>query len=211
MKQNNNEITLIGITGGIGTGKSTVSNILRNKGYVIIDADIIAREALEVGKPGYDDVIDYFGADIITYDKSIDRRKLGEIVFNNNDLIKKLNDIVHPHVYNEIKHLIELNSKQNNIIFLDIPLLIEEKDKLYSNGIIMDHIWLVYADRETQLNRILKRDNLGKDEAISRINSQMSIEDKRKEADVIIENKGDLKELEHQIDDKLREILSIRR
>lgn len=211
MKQNNNEIVLIGITGGIGTGKSTVSNILRNKGYVIIDADIIAREALEVGKPGYDDVIDYFGTDIITYDKSIDRRKLGEIVFNNNDLIKKLNDIVHPHVYNQIKHLIELNSKQNNIIFLDIPLLIEEKDILYSNGIIMDHIWLVYADRETQLNRILKRDNLSKDEAISRINSQMSIEDKRKQADVIIENKGDLKELEHQIDDKLKEILSIRR
>src|SRR5699024_5078503 len=111
---------IIGITGGIATGKSTVTNFLIDKGYKVIDADKIAREVVEKGEIAYDEIVNYFGNNILKKDGSIDRKKLGEIIFNDQNKRTKLNSIVHPQVIKKIKENINLCSKNNNILFVDI-------------------------------------------------------------------------------------------
>ncbi len=190
-----NRTKIIGLTGGIGTGKSTVSKIIRDRGFPIIDADLIAREVVEIGETAYSMIIDAFGKQILNMDGSIDRKKLGSIVFNDIDSRLKLNDIVHPQVYKKIKERLLYYSRKNDIIFLDIPLLIEESESFRKSGIIFDEIWVVYADIETQIRRIIERDNTDYESATIRIESQLSIHEKLKYANVIINNTGDMEEL----------------
>lgn len=193
MIQNNCKI--IGLTGGIGTGKSTVSKIIMDKGFPVIDADLIAREVVEIGESAYLKIIEAFGENILSSDHTIDRKKLGDIVFHDIDSRSKLNRIVHPQIYIKIKEKIFYYSKNNDIIFLDIPLLIEGLENLRKSGIVFDEIWVVYADRETQLRRIIERDSTDYESATSRIDSQLPMEEKLKHADVIISNTGSLEEL----------------
>ncbi|EOC99851.1 dephospho-CoA kinase [Caldisalinibacter kiritimatiensis] len=200
MIQSKKQVRIIGITGGISTGKSTVSRILIKEGYPVIDADIIAREVVRVGKTAYREIVNSFGEKILNQDMTINRERLGEIVFNDKESRLLLNKIVHSKVVEEIKSQIEMHSKEYNIIFLDIPLLIEEMDKLKEFGLHIDEIWLVYTDEETQLERLMKRDNLDKESAFRRIRAQMPIEKKKKYADVVIDNTGGIEELKDKID-----------
>lgn len=190
-----NRAKIIGLTGGIGTGKSTVSKIIMEKGFPLIDADLIAREVVKIGEPAYVETVQNFGHMVLKADGNIDRKKLGNIVFNDADLILKLNSILHPQIYKKIKEEVFKNSLNNEVVFLDIPLLIEELENLNKAGIVFDQIWLVYADEKTQLNRIIERDKSDHESATRRINAQMPIDEKIKYADLVIDNTGNLEQL----------------
>ena len=190
-----NRPKVIGLTGGIATGKSTVSKILQEKGLPVIDADIIARQVVEVGQFAYKDIVDSFGECILNEDSSINRQKLGEAIFNNMDRRLLLNRIVHPRIMEEIKKKIEELSRNSDVIFLDIPLLIEEKKNIISSGVEINEIWLVYTSEDIQIERLMKRDNIDYLSALKRIKAQMPIEDKKKLADVVIDNTKDIKYL----------------
>lgn len=201
MKQNNYKI--IGITGGIATGKSTVTNILLDYGYKVIDADKVARLVVKKGKPAYYDIVEYFGIDILREDGNINRKKLGDIVFNDENKRDALNCIVHPRIIEDIKRRIKLYWSGEKILFLDIPLLIEELDHFKKSGLSFDEIWLVYTDLDKQLKRLMKRNNLDLDEAKKRVNAQMSIELKKKYATKIIDNNKDMNYLKKQVKELL--------
>jgi len=205
MIQNSSDtIKIIGLTGGIATGKSTVTAILREKGFPVIDADKIARDVVRIGEIAYNDIIKEFGKGVLLDNRDINRGKLGEIIFNNLEARKRLNSIVHPRVTDKIKEEIRLYSNDNKVIFLDIPLLIEEKEKLEAEGLRFNAIWVVYVTRDIQIRRLINRDKLRIDEAKSRIKSQMDIDEKRKLADIIIDNTGDIAKLEEKINELLK-------
>lgn len=194
---------IIGITGGIASGKSTLSSILIEKGYLVIDADKVAREVVDIGKPAYLEIVRAFGEDILNTDKTINRRKLSDIIFDSLEKRLLLNNIVHPNVINEIISKIHHALESCRIIFVDIPLLIEEIEILKNHGLLFDEVWLVYADKETQLKRLVIRDNISEEQAIKRINAQMSIEEKKKYASKVIDNSMNLKELIEKTDELL--------
>lgn len=182
---------IIGLTGGIATGKSTVSKILTDNGYVVIDADVLARKVVEIGQPAYNEIVKSFGVDILNPDKSIDRKILGRLIFSDDELKSQLNNITHPYIFQEMKKEISRKCRDNKILFLDIPLLFEEYSKIMELGIDFQEIWLVYVNENSQRNRLMKRDNLDIEESQKRISSQMSMETKYKMADVIIDNNDD--------------------
>lgn len=205
MKQNN--CIIIGLTGGIATGKSTVSSIIKKYGYKVIDADKIAKEVVEKGTPAYKEIVEFFGEGILNEDRSINRKKLGSIIFKKESLRKKLNDIVHPYVFQSIKELIDEYSQSERYIFVDVPLLIEEMDNFMKYGINFHEIWLVYTDDKTQLDRLIVRDSIDKKEGKQRIKAQMPIMLKREYATKVIDNGGDLEALEKQMEKIMDEIM----
>ena len=182
---------IVGLTGGIATGKSTVSKILRDNGYIVIDADVLSRKVVEIGKPAYNKIIDCFGSHILSDDNTIDRKALGKLIFSNDRLRLKLNAITHPDIFEELKKEADKNCRDNKLIFLDIPLLFEEYDSLIEVGIDFEEIWLIHAKETTQINRLMKRDNLDRHESLSRIKNQMPMVDKLRMANVIIYNDED--------------------
>ena len=200
-----NKPKVIGLTGGISTGKSTVSGILKKKGFKVIDADIIAREILDIGQDAYEKVVDFFGTQILNTDKTINRAYLGSEIFRDKKLRDKLNSITHPSIMKKIKEQIDL-SDEKEFIFLDIPLLIEVFDQLINSGIYIDKIWLVYCDREKQITRLMKRDSISYEQAELKVNSQMNIEEKRKYADQIIDNTRDKDYLVKEVKIALKQI-----
>lgn len=196
----------IGLTGGIATGKSTVSNVIKERGYVVIDADEISRQVLEVGKPAYKDIVETFGFKILLNDETINRKKLARLIFSSERLRKALNDIVHPYIIKEIKEQFNFYCKDNDVIFLDIPLLVELYDIIKAFDIRFDEIWLVYADEKTQLKRLMQRDGLFESDARDRINSQLDTELKKEYATKIIYNTEDINQLKINIDDYLSDL-----
>lgn len=193
-----NKPSIIGITGGIATGKSTASNIIKELGYKVIDGDLVARQVVEKGKPAYEEIVKYFGDQILDQDGNINRKKLGHIVFNDEKERKRLNNLIHPHIMKKIKQMID-DHKDEQILFLDIPLLIEEKDRLESYSIFFDQIWLIYVDEKTQIQRLMKRDGIGREEALKKIRAQMPIELKKEHATKVIDNRKAVEELREQI------------
>ncbi len=192
---------VIGLTGGSGTGKSFVSEYLVQKGMYIIDADKIAHSILEKGQLAYYEVIEIFGNTILDENKNIIRKKIGDIVFNNKELLKKHTKCTHKHIVVEIKKLIKENINRDfKAIIIDAPLLVEAG--LHKE---VDEIWAVYADTSIKIERIMKRDNITFEQAQSRINSQMSWQELKKYANVIIPNNGSIEELKKEIDDILFE------
>ncbi|MEG7280763.1 dephospho-CoA kinase [Bacillus sp. 0909A] len=190
---------VIGLTGGIASGKSTVANMLIDKGITVIDADIIAKQAVEKGMPAYRQIIDEFGQDILLENGDIDRRKLGALVFTNEQKRLALNSIVHPAVREEmLKRRDESIANQETFVVLDIPLLFESK--LES---LVDKIIVVSVTKELQLERLIKRNQLTEEEALSRIRSQMPLEEKVSRADNVIDNSGTLKETKQQLEEIL--------
>jgi dephospho-CoA kinase len=186
----------IGLTGGIASGKSTVSKMLREIGIPVIDADIEARLAVEQGEAAYNDIVRYFGKDILDQDGNINREKLGLIVFHDEEKRKALNSFVHPAVRERMLAKVE-EAKQNKekAIVLDIPLLIEGNLQYMA-----DKILLVYVNEETQLQRLMERNHYSKEEALARINSQMPIAEKVKHADKVIDNNGTIAETKQQLE-----------
>lgn len=184
-----NKCKIIGLTGGIGSGKTSAKNILQEKGYVVVDSDLIARQVVEKNKPAYFKVIEEFGQEILGGDKTIDRKALGDIIFKDVNKRKTLEGILYPYIFEEIKREVELNcTKKSQVIFIDIPLLFENIGPILESGIKFDMVWLIYCDRNTQIERLIKRNNISKEKALLRINAQMDIEKKKELADLVIEN-----------------------
>lgn len=187
---------IIGLTGSIATGKSTVLSYFKSKGVPVIDADDIAREIVEPNQPALKQVELTFGSDLIKADGTLDRAKLGELIFNEPTQRKRLNDIMHPAI---VKRMIELRdelvSRHEPIIILDVPLLFEG-DLAY----LVDRIVVAYTNETLQLKRLMKRDQLTKKAALKRIQSQISIEEKKRWADDVIDNNGTLESTIKQCD-----------
>lgn len=186
---------IVGLTGGIASGKSLVAKVFQDLGAHIIDADKIVHELLEPGQQAWEEVVKYFGPEIVFPDKTIDRRKLGEIVFNDAEKRAWLNQCLHPKVFAvytaRVKHLCA--RALHAIIVLDAALLIETG---YHKK--MDRIVVVYADQEQQMERLTSRDRFSREQALVRIRSQMPLSEKRKQADYVIENTGTREETEQQ-------------
>ena len=181
---------IIGLTGGIASGKSTVSAELRARGAVIVDADVISRTLLDRDGAAYEQVAAAFPQYVLE-DGTIDRRGLGAYVFSHEEGIHRLNAITHPIIVEEVKK--RAYAEEGNVI-IDAPLLIEVGlDK------ICHEIWLVTADRQVRVERIMRRNGLSREEAEDRINNQLSEEEKRKRAHLVIDNSGSMEELQEQI------------
>ncbi|MCP1395176.1 dephospho-CoA kinase [Bacillus thuringiensis] len=177
---------VIGLTGGIASGKSTVSEMFRELSIPVIDADVIAREVVEQGKPAYNKIVEVFGAEVLQQDGELDRPRLGSIIFYNEEKRLQLNKIVHPAVREEMNRKKEMYIKEGmQAVVLDIPLLFESK--LTS---LVDRILVVAVKPHTQLERLMKRNNFSEEEATARIQSQMPLEEKVKNADEVINNDG---------------------
>jgi dephospho-CoA kinase len=186
---------LLGLTGGIASGKSTVAAILRRLGAAIITADELSREVVQPGQDAWKEIITTFGPDIVQGDETLDRRKLRKIVFDNPEARKKLEAIIHPRVRALAERRIsELATAGNSIIVYEVPLLFEGQIHLWLRPVI-----LVACEIETQKNRLVERDHLTEIEAQQHVDAQMSLEEKRQLADYVIENDGNLKDLEKQV------------
>lgn len=186
---------IIGLTGGIGTGKSTVSAMLKAKGIMVIDSDQIAREVVEPGSKALAQIVAHFGQEVLLPDGRLNRKTLGARVFGNEEERKRLMEITHPAIFAETeKRISEAQKNGEALIVLDSPLLIETGRYKQTDLVV-----LVYADEETQLQRIMRRDNLTEEEARNRIIAQMPIDEKRQYADIIIDNRGTIEELEVQV------------
>jgi dephospho-CoA kinase len=186
---------IIGLTGGIGTGKSTVSAMLKAKGIMVIDSDQIAREVVEPGSKALAQIVAHFGQEVLLPNGRLNRKALGARVFGNEEERKRLMEITHPAIFAETeKRISEAKKNGEALIVLDSPLLIETGRYKQTDLVV-----LVYADEETQLQRIMSRDNLTEEEARYRINAQMPIDEKRQYADIIIDNRGTIEELEVQV------------
>jgi dephospho-CoA kinase len=188
-------VRLIGITGGIGTGKSTVTNYLQTRyNLPIWDADLYARSAVAIGSPILQTISQRYGADILQPDGTLDRRRLGEIIFNDVDERQWLEAQIHPYVRNCLETELNLLSL-NSTAVLSIPLLFEAK-----MTDLATEIWVVSCDRATQLNRIMIRDSINETEAQLRIDSQMPLTAKTALADVNLDNSTSVADLERQVD-----------
>ncbi|MCB0355742.1 MAG: dephospho-CoA kinase [Bdellovibrionales bacterium] len=190
----------IGLTGGIGTGKSTVSNLLRELGYPVIDADTLAHKSLEKDSECYKQVVKIFGSNILDAQNNIDRKKLGKIVFSNKRDLTKLENIIHPYVQKMAEEMRrQYEASGHKVAFYDVPLLFE-KELQHK----FDKTLLVYAPIELQRERIHLRDKLDKEEVEKRIASQISIEEKKELADVVIDNSQSLADLKVELNNKLK-------
>ena len=186
---------VIGLTGGIASGKSTVSAMFTDMGITVIDADIEARLAVEPGEEAYNEIVSHFGHDILEEDTTINRPKLGEIIFNNEEKRLLLNSIVHPAVRERMaKKREKAEAADEKAVVLDIPLLFESK----LTGLV-EKIIVVYVDEQTQLERLMKRNGFSEEEASSRIRSQMPLKDKVGLADAVIDNSGSIEQSKQQL------------
>jgi dephospho-CoA kinase len=183
----------VGLTGGIGVGKSHVSKTFADLGCYVYDADKIARDVVNPGTVGYQKVVDEFGEEILDSDKTINRARLGQIVFADNAKREKLNQILHPIIIAEQNNVIQevIGKDPNAIVIMDAALMIETGS--YKR---FDKLIVIFCDKESQIERVMKRNNLSRSEVESRINSQMSTEEKRKYADIEIDTSGSFEQTE---------------
>jgi dephospho-CoA kinase len=191
---------VIGLTGGIASGKSTVSAMFADLGITVVDADIEARLAVEPGEKAYNDIVSQFGKEILAEDGTINRPKLGSIVFNNEEKRLLLNSIVHPAVRERMAQKREAAEAANEkAVVLDIPLLFESKLTA-----LVEKIIVVYVNDKTQLERLMTRNGFSREEALARINSQMPLGDKVGLSDAVIDNSGSIEESRQQLMDILK-------
>ena len=195
MKQNK-----IGITGSIASGKSVLTAYLLGLGYPVIDADAIAADLVRPGSDTLKEIAETFGDDVLQPDGELDRDKLGQLVFKDEDARRKLNDLMHPAI---IRAMVDLSENFHGLVFFDIPLLFEEFDAIKANGLDFDAVWLVDADEEVQLARLMARDNIDEAYAREKIASQMPLEEKKSRAHAVFDNSGDLMNLYNQVDEVL--------
>jgi len=189
---------LIGLTGGIATGKTTVSNYLRDRyGFPILDADIYAKEAVEIDSPIFQEIVKRYGSEIQLENRALNRTKLGDIIFNNTDEKVWLEDQIHPYVRKRFQEVID--SLDNQIIVLSIPLLIEA-----NLTYLVSEIWVVFCHYDQQIQRLQQRNYLTEQQAIARIKNQLPLAEKITKADVVLDNSGGLDCLYQQIDQMVK-------
>ena len=192
---------IIGITGGIASGKSTVTEFLRQQGYQVIDADQVVHELQEPGGRLYQALLSTFGSSILQEDGRLDRPKLGAMIFGNPELLEQSSQIQNQIIREELAGRRDLLAETEDIFFMDLPLLFELQYEDWS-----DQIWLVDVTEETQLSRLMSRNALSQEEAEKRIAAQLSLREKRKRADVLIDNNGSLEATRQQIRDALQKL-----
>jgi len=192
----------IGLTGGIATGKSTVAKLLVERGAILIDLDAIAREVVMPGQPTLARIAERFGQAVLQEDGALDRKKLGSIVFADAEQRKALEAIIHPAIRAVMKERMAYHERENpdRLIVVDVPLLFESGLQSY-----FEEIMVVYVSRESQLRRLIERDDLTAEEAARRLAAQMAIDDKKSLADIVIDNSGSLAWTEEQVERWWRE------
>ena len=180
---------IIGVTGSIGTGKTTVSGMFRRMGAVVIDADEISHQLIYPGKPAWKKIVSVFGKAVLRRDHFIDRKVLGRKVFSDSRLLKKLSGIIHPLVYKEIRGRIAKikRSDPSGIVVVDVPLLLESGGRKQ-----VDKVVVVAAPRDVQLSRACGKFGIGRSEVLRRIKAQMPLKEKIKAADFVIDNGGSI-------------------
>ena len=193
---------LVGLTGGIASGKSTVAEILKRQGAAIINADVLAREVVEPDRQAWTEIVNTFGTAVLQPDRALDRQKLRAIIFDDPDARKKLESIIHP----QVRALAEQRIREHAaagyaVIVYEVPLLFEGNLQEWLRPVI-----LVACDVDTQRKRLQSRDNLSAAQAQKHIDAQMSLEAKRRLADYVIENNGSLEDLERQVQAVLEKI-----
>lgn len=187
---------VLGLTGGIASGKSTVSHYFLGKNIPVVDADLIAKEVVEPRTPGLAKIISHFGSSILTATGELDRKKLGVIIFNNEEERVELNNILHGEIERRVDQLLsDLKQEDYPLIIMDIPLLYEV-DYQYK----CDEVMTVFVSQKTQINRLMIRNSLSNEQAMDRINSQMPLIDKALLSDVIIDNEGSIENTRLQVD-----------
>ena len=188
---------IVGLTGSLGTGKSTVADFFSELGAHIIDWDELARKAILPHSTAWGRIVDYFGEDILDDDLTINRQKLAELVFSNEEMLKKLNQIVHPEVFKEDERITNSirNRDSDALIIKDIPLLFD-----VVHPVIADKIVVVSASEETRLRR-LEEKGMNLDDAQNRMKSQLPLDEKIKSADFVINNEGSFEETKRQVDE----------
>ncbi len=193
---------IVGLTGGIGSGKSSVAGMLVERGARLIDADFLAREVVKPGRRAWHDIIAEFGDEVKAPDGSIDRERLGAIVFNDEAKRMRLNQLTHPRIGEEIVRLLNrYREKGAPVAVIDAALLLESPATRWIKPVIV-----VTAPDEQKAERVARRDNLGRDEVLSRIKAQWSDEERAALADFVIDNSKDLAFLESQVDEVWRKI-----
>jgi dephospho-CoA kinase len=198
---------LLGVTGGIASGKTTVARMLEQRGARLIDFDLLSRVVVEPGKPAWRDITACFGEQVLQHDKTLDRKKLAKIVFGDSEKRKKLERFVHPRIYEEFRQRVKeyaAKDLSNIIIQVVVPLLLEENLQHLFHKIL-----LVYIPEEMQIERVMKRDRISREMALNILRSQLPIEEKRSYADFIVDNSGSLEETKRQVEEvweKLKKI-----
>jgi dephospho-CoA kinase len=188
-------VLVLGLTGGIGSGKSTVSSLLEAKGAVIIDADRIVRELQQPGEPVFDAMVDAFGPGIVAEDGTLDRQAVADIVFADEEKLRQLNGIVHPAVGARMAERLAGLADTDSVVILDVPLLVEGKGRYDTAGTIV-----VDVDPEVAIRRLVEHRGFSEDDARARIARQASRDERLALADVVLDNGGSVEDLERQVD-----------
>lgn len=186
---------LIGLTGGIASGKSTVSSMLSQLGACIVDADKLSHEIIRPQKPAWQEIVNRFGQDILGADGQIDRKRLGKLVFADSHARSELEKITHPRIQEEAEEAIKTAAARGyDIVVLDAPLLIEA-----GWHTAVDAVWVVFVDEQTQLSRLMARDESDRAAALARIHAQLVLREKLKFADVVIDNSTSIENTQAQV------------
>jgi dephospho-CoA kinase len=187
-------VLLVGLTGGIGSGKSTVSAMLAERGAVVIDADVIAREVVEPGQPAFAAVVERFGSGVVAPDGTLDRAAIAAIVFDDRDALKDLEAITHPAVGARMVELMQEQSDTDNVVILDVPLLVEKGTYETAGTVVVD------VDSELAVRRLVEQRGMTEDDARRRMAAQVSREERLAKADFVIANAGSLEDLRAEVD-----------
>lgn len=192
---------VIGLTGGISSGKTIVSSLFKEYSIPVVDTDIISREVVEVGKPAYNKIVEHFGDSVLLKTRHLNRKKLGEIIFNNDVDRKILNHIMHPEIRKESQRQIEYYLKTYSKVLFVVPLMFETNfDKL------CDVVISVTLSEKTQLHRLIERDNISKENAIKRMKSQLSTEERNSKSDFLIDNNKSIIYTKKQVKEILQQL-----
>ncbi len=197
---------IIGITGGIASGKSTLKAIIAKMGYEVLDADQVARNVIMKGNAAYSRIIEVFGTEIVDDDGQIDRRQLASVIFQNEEMRIRLNDITHPIIMEEIMFQALEIENSKGMVFLDIPLLFET-----GYDLVMDYVIVCYVPEDIQMQRLMQRDQIDAVYAAQKIDAQWSLEKKVKLADFVIDNSGTVTDTEAQVQVVIDKLLKGRR
>jgi dephospho-CoA kinase len=194
---------LLGVTGGIASGKTVVAKMLAGLGAPLIDFDVLARQVVEPGKPAFRQIVDYFGKEVLQGDGTLDRKKLSKIVFQDTEKRNQLEDFTHPPIYEAfLKRVKAITEKDPGaIIQAVVPLLIEKN--LQS---IFDKVLVVYVPEEQEIERLVERDGISEEEATHMLKAQLPIDEKLAHTDFVVNNEGSMEATKRQVEDIWREL-----